>query len=230
VNRNEVIVWDLAHDPAVLDGLDDATVRRRLFTRREDLGEDEPRLPIKTIHINRSPIVVGNLRTLEPVAARWGIDLPQALAHASRAQVLAPAWMERWATVFARDADGVPVDVDEDLYGGFLSADDRRALDRLREADPATLATRRLGFDDPRLEELVFRWRARNHSQTLDAQAQARWEAHRAARLHDGEGGALPLAAFFEKLDVLQETADERGQALLEQLYDWAETIAPDMP
>ena len=33
-NRNEVIVWDLAHDPSELTALDADTVRRRLFTQR----------------------------------------------------------------------------------------------------------------------------------------------------------------------------------------------------
>ena len=39
-------------------------------------------------------------------------------------------------------------------------------------------------------------------------------------------------ALFFEQVDVLAETAlaagDERGQAILEALVDYAEGIAPD--
>jgi hypothetical protein len=35
-----------------------------------------PRLPVKTIHLNKSPMVVGNLNTLTPaLAQRWGIDM-----------------------------------------------------------------------------------------------------------------------------------------------------------
>ena len=60
---------------------------------------------------------------------------------------------------------------------------------------------------------------------------QAQWEEHRAAALHggqDGNSGRLTVAAFFEKIDALAETADERGQAILAALYDWAEGIAPE--
>ena len=63
-NKNEVIVWDLAQDPRQLAGLDAETVRRRLYTRQEELPAGEQRLPIKTLHINKLPIVIGHLKTL----------------------------------------------------------------------------------------------------------------------------------------------------------------------
>jgi exodeoxyribonuclease-1 len=125
--------------------------------------------------------------------------------------------------------------VDEDLYGGFLSNDDRRALQRVRELPPEQLGQRaaqgRLAFADARLDELVFRWRARNHPETLNAQERERWQAHRAARLLDGEGGAQTLSAFFERIDALGENLaedDERGQDILGALYEYAEQIAPE--
>jgi exodeoxyribonuclease-1 len=59
------------------------------------------------------------------------------------------------------------VDVDEDLYGGFLGPQDRTRLDRLRKASPDDPAWQTASFDDPRLEELVFRYRARNFPDSL---------------------------------------------------------------
>ena len=186
------------------------------------------RLPIKTIHINKSPIVIGNLKTLsEPIAARWGIDVPQALRHAELAARKAPSLAGLWPEVFGRDDKPGRTDVDEDLYGGFLGNDDRRSLERLRGLTPQALAAKRPAFTDPRLEELLFRFRARNHPETLDAQELARWAEHCAARLHDGDGGALTLAAFHDRIDALGEAADARGQAILEALIDYAEGIAP---
>ena len=38
------------------------TLRQRLFTRTADLPEGMTRLPVKSVHINKSPIVIGNLK------------------------------------------------------------------------------------------------------------------------------------------------------------------------
>ena len=44
----------------------------------------------------------------------------------------------------------------------------------------------------------------------------------------DGEGGALTVQALFDRIDDLSETVDERGQEVLEALYEWGEHVAPD--
>jgi exodeoxyribonuclease-1 len=231
-NKNELIVWDLAHDPSELATLDADAARLRLFTRSEDLPEGVARLPIKTIHINKSPIVIGNLAILKGAAERWALDLPQALRHAELAAQVSGkvAWL--WPELFVRPSPDETPDVDEDLYGGFIGNEDRRTLQRLRQLSPAQLTAKHPAFHDPRLEELLFRYRARNFPDTLAGDERTRWEQHRAERLHRGASGSVTLAAYFERLDALAETAtekeDERGQALLEALYDYAQGIAPE--
>jgi exonuclease I len=89
-NKNELIVWDLAHDPRELATLDAATARRRLFTRQDELPAGEQRLPVKTIHINKSPIVFSDLRALGPAAQRWAIDTDGALRHAEHCRSFRP--------------------------------------------------------------------------------------------------------------------------------------------
>lgn len=231
-NKNEIIVWDLAHDPSELFSLRSEDIARRLFTRSEALPEGETRLPIKTVHINKSPIVIGNLKTLSAErAAHFGIDVPLALQHAERAAKEGASMAGLWPEVFARPRTGEPLDVDEDLYGGFVGNEDRRTLQRLLGLTPDALAGKRLAFEDGRLEELVFRYRARNFPATLSDDERGRWQQHCADRLLHGAQGALSLPAFFEQIDALSERLpedDERGQELLGALYEYAEQIAPE--
>jgi len=223
-NKNELIVWDLAADPEQLFALDAAAIRERMFTRADELPEGVQRLPLKTIHLNKSPVVVGNLKTLSPaLAERWGVDVAQALRHAEAAAQGAGRVAGLWREVFERPAAAQAIDVDEDLYGGFVGNSDRGRLQRLRELAPEQLASKRLAFDDARLDEIVFRYRARNFPQTLSADEQQRWEQHRAERLH---GDAMQ--AYFDRIDALNESANENGQEILAALYDWAEQIAPE--
>ena len=230
VNKNELIVWDLAQDPSELFGLDAASIRLRMFSKADELPEGLTRLPIKTIHINKSPVVIGNLKTLTPArAALWSVDMDQVQRHAALAAAKGALPKSLWSEVFARTKPEHATDVDEDLYGGFIGNTDRRTLERLRGLSPEKLAQSRVAFDDARLEELLFRYRARNFAQTLNDDELARWEAHRAAQLHEGAGGGLTLAAYFERIDALSENADERGETILGALYDYAETIAPPL-
>lgn len=225
-NKNEIIVWDLRHDPRELVGLDADTIRTRMFSKTDDLPEGVSRLPVKTIHLNKSPMVIASLKTLPAHrAAALGIDLDGALEHAVVAAAL-PDLGPVWAEVFRRPGEAAP-DVDEDLYGGFVGNNDRRQLTQLRALSPQQLALSRVSFDDARLEELVFRYRARNFPDSLSQEDAERWEEHRAARLFDGVGGARTLDGLFEQIDQLSETVDERGEEILGALYDYAEMIAP---
>ncbi|HEX5125419.1 MAG TPA: exodeoxyribonuclease I, partial [Rhodocyclaceae bacterium] len=226
-NKNELIVWDLAHDPSELFTLDIEAIRRRLFTRNDELPIGESRLPIKGIHINKSPIVVGNLKTLTPeMAERWGLNLTVAMKHMQSCQN-APDMRAIWTTVYERSDDS-RVDVDADLYGGFIGNNDRRLLARLRNLSPEKLALERVSFEDGRLEELLHRYRARNFRATLNAQEAARWEELRAGRLFDGLGGARTLDVFGATLDRLAEHANEHQLGILSALSDYAESIIPD--
>ncbi|QNM96141.1 exodeoxyribonuclease I [Chitinimonas koreensis] len=233
VNKNELAVWDLQYDPAELFELDAERIRARLFVRSEALAEGETRLPIKTIHLNKSPVVVSNLRTLsEPRAAELQLDMAQAQRHSARlAELLARHGKTLAATlreVYRRDeAAAVPRDVDEALYDGFVGDADRRRLDRLRAATPLELARSASAFDDGRLAELLFRYRARNWPDSLDANERARWQAHRAERLIDGGYGGyggLSLAALREQLTLLRaERADDAAAlALLDEVEAFA--------
>jgi exodeoxyribonuclease-1 len=226
-NKNELIAWDLAFDPRELESLKVADLRLRLFTKTADLPEGMARLPVKSIHLNKSPMVMANLKVLSPAMAhRWGIDMVAQLQHAEWARDV-PDMSAIWPEVFERPpAD--PLDVDEDLYGGFVGNADRRRLNDLRAMSPQQLSNAHPAFEDARLPELLFRYRARNFPELLTRDETERWEAHRAERLFDGAYGARTVEHLFDTIDQLSESADDHSQDILGALYDYAESIAPN--
>ena len=225
-NKNELIAWDLKEDPRELASMNVDEIRLRLFTKTDALPEGMTRLPVKSVHLNKSPMVMGNWKILSPqLAQRWGLDRDAQLRNAEKARDL-PDMSGIWPEVFKR-AKEAPPDVDEDLYGGFVGNADRRRLNQLRELTADKLAAARPAFDDPRLSELLLRYRARNFPHSLSEQEQQTWQQHRSARLLQGEAGARTLQALFDELDRLVENADEQGEALLGALYDYADSIAP---
>lgn len=228
-HRHEIIAWDLSYDPLELADLRPQQVRDRLFRSNEALAEEGlSRLPLKTVHVNRAPIVIGNLAVARRgPAERFGLDWAAIERHQQHAARL-PDLSALWQTVFAPAERSEPLDVDAALYDGFVSDEDRRRLQRLRQLDPAEPAWRQMGFDDARLPELVFRFRARNHPETLTEEERSRWRAHCRARWLHGLGGARTLAEVLRELQQLdvQVGGDARQQALAQDVRAYVEAMA----
>ncbi len=93
---------------------------------------------------------------------------------------------------------------------------------------PEQFTGRDFGFSDPRLPELLFRYRARNWPQTLDAAEQARWNDYRRQRLLRDSGlSELTLDGFRAELVALRaaHAADPGKLVLLDQLDAWGHDI-----
>ncbi|KKW67109.1 exonuclease I [Lampropedia cohaerens] len=228
-NRNELLAWNLAFDPTELVELDAETARLRLFTRQADLPEGVTRLPLKSVHLNRSPMVVGNLNVVTPaLRARWGLDWDRLMHHAELARRL-PDLSGLWCEVFARpQAQQTPLHPEQALYEGFLGDADRQRLQALRALPLAQWGQQQPAFDDARLQTLVFLCRARNAPESLNAAEQQRWQAHRRARLIDGTDGARSATELMAQIDALSEDANDAEQEILGALYEWADSITPD--
>lgn len=223
-NKNEVIVWDLAYDPMQLKGLGPDAIRERMFTRSDELPEGVERLPIKTIHLNKSPFVVGNLKVLPAErAAHWGIDLGAIARHAEIAAAL-PDLTTVWKSVYQRPMQEAP-DVDENLYGGFVSNGDRSMLIRLRGMSAAQLAKEQPTFQDSQLSRLLLRYRARNFPASLSEVELQHWQAWCSKKLNEGVPSGRTRSQYLEEITALEANADERGRAILAELRAYGEML-----
>ncbi len=226
VNRNGIIVVDLRSDPTLLLDLDVEQIRERVYTRAEDLEKGVERVPLKTVHINRSPMLAP-MNTLSAQAAeRWDINPARAAFHA-RELVRKGGLAQKIAAVFEKTEDYPPRDPDRDLYGGFLDDDDRILADAVRGTPPDALGVREFPFRDKRLPVLLFRYRARNWPETLAPAEHALWDLYRRKRVKDPEQGGIGLDDFREHITRLQleQAADAAKQAVLEELARWPEAI-----
>lgn len=221
-NSNEVIVYDLSVDPAPLLQLSAAEIQQRLFVATSDLAEGVERIALKTIHINKSP-VLAPLAVIRPAdAQRLELDLAQCQAHLQHIQSAAgPALVQKLATVFTRDyADSVS-DPDLMIYsGGFFSHKDKNAMQKIRQTPPQKLAKISANFDDARLPEMLLRYRARNYPDTLNADEGEIWRQFCRDRLfNQNEPGNL--ATFEKAIQTLQEQHGADNQ-ILNQLQAFA--------
>ncbi|HET7300973.1 MAG TPA: exodeoxyribonuclease I [Oleiagrimonas sp.] len=223
-NRNtEVIVANLDTNPDDLIKLDADAIADRLFTPRADLPEGVERVGLRTVHVNKSP-ALAPLSVLKGTdTARIGLDVEQCLANAERLRA-ADGLAAKVREVYANASDLPPAEDPElALYGGFLPDADKPLLERVRATPPAQLGGN-FPFRDPRYPELLFRYRARNWLDTLDAGERARWEDFRRQRLtRETPLTTLTLDAYFAEIAALRHGPERssRDQGLLDHLDAW---------
>ena len=208
---------DLQHDPRYLLDLDADEIARRLFqpaSERRDSDDERPGL--RTVHINKCPVIVP-LSTLRPVdAERLNMDREQIEQHAQWArEICQKNTLEQISRALSRQwQDDSTVDVDGTLYSGaFLSQADKKSLQAIRKI-PAQQLAGKLDqltghFDDRRLDEMLWRYLARNYPETLDPGQRLRWNEQCAARLADSTSAWLGLDGYQLALDEIDWPPEE---------------------
>ena len=228
----EIIVYDLACDPAAWLALDEDEIADRIFTARADLPEGIERIPLRTVRANHAP-ALAPLSVLQGVDLdRLQLDLDRCGAHRRTLQAI-DGLAEKLRRVYQRAAElPPPEDPELALYGGgFLPDADKQLLRQVRATPPDELGRRAFPFRDGRYAELLFRYRARNWPDTLDAGERERWDAFRRSRLsRPGPLTGLTLDDYFARLRQLRhEPAAQDRLPLLDQLQCWGEELAAEL-
>jgi exodeoxyribonuclease-1 len=225
-NRNALIVCDLQADIAPLLELPAEVLARRLYTRRDDLGEGELPVPLKLVQVNRCPVLAPLKVLREEDCQRLGVDMSACQRQAQLLEQQQRVWKGKLPTIYADNGFATSEDPEQRLYDGFIGDRDRSLCVQVRDSDPLRLAERHGLFGDERLEELLFRYRARNFPQTLSAAEQQRWQEFCRLRLSDSRAGAPnTLAEFDSALAELLPGADTRQRALLAEWQAHAQQL-----
>ena len=234
-NSNGIIVLDMRTDPLQLLGLNQDQIQSKLYQR--DLPAEE-RLHLRTIHINRCPMVAP-ISTLNPAdAERIGLDLNAELERANQVSRLGEEQLKVIGQALDYSANEHTLRVEQavarcpeaSLYnGGFLSDSDRRRATQVTNLQPSQL----IGFeesngyfDDTRLQKLLLNYRARNALKTLSEEELNTWQADCSERLHE-ESNAVPWSTFSHFDDAMANTEwDEHSTQLKASLMKWRKRVS----
>lgn len=223
-NRNALIVCDLCADPAPLLELSAEDLRRRLYTRRDELAEGELPVPLKQIQVNRCPVVAPLSVLRAEDRQRTGIELEECQRKAELLRQHQTVWADKLTALYGEESFSASDDPEQQLYDGFIGDRDRRLCEQLRLAEPEQLAKEQWPFDDARLQELFFRYRARNFPETLNVAERQQWESFCRNRLSHEEYGAPNTLPAFEA--ALEACRQEQGGTLPAVLAAWRDYAA----
>jgi len=224
-NKNGIIVYDLRHNPHALKDLDAEAIIERLYTPSVQLKElGLERVALKTVHINKCP-ALAPLNTLDDeTAKRLNIDLHEHKKHLLLLQEISGLSL-KLEQVFQGNFDSKEkVDPDQSLYkGGFLSRADKEKSTLVSQMPKEQLMAYEGNFSDPRLDELLVRYKARNYEEMLSKEEKQDWDKYRIHRMTHGEGQAsIKLSAYNEELDNLsQSELSEHDRGIIEALREY---------
>ncbi|TCD20580.1 exodeoxyribonuclease I [Pseudomonas sp. IC_126] len=224
-NRNALIVCDLNSECSPLWEETSDDLRERLYTRREDLGEKLP-TPLKLVHVNRCPVLVPMNVLRASDIDRLGLDLRCCETRARDLRGRKAEWSTKLADIYQEQGFADLADPEQQLYEAFLGERDRRLCEQVRNLVPAQTSSEVPPFDDARLPELHFRYRARNFPECLSAAEKQQWDEFCRQRLTAPEFGAPNTLEQFEStLQAQLTTATSQQAQLLQQWASYAQGL-----
>ena len=227
--KKSLIVYDLMADPEPLLQATAEEISERVFTAAQDLPAGVDRIPLKALHTNHVPMVAP-AATLKAVdCKRIGLDPQRCFAHAQKLTAALRPIRNKVMDAFKPRPPGADHDPDHMLYtGGFFSPGDRRLMDEVRLTNPAGLTKNAWAFQDPRLPEMLFRYRARNFPDSLSPTEQQRWQTQRLQRLmQPTDARQLNPETFAMEISAAKKANKDNCRALniLDQLEAWSSEI-----
>jgi exodeoxyribonuclease-1 len=225
-NKNGVIVYDLSVEPEQFIMLDADEIAGTIFTPADELPGDVSRIPLKTVHLNKCPVVVPVKTMDEKAAQRLEINVNRNLQHRDTLLQHIESLEHKTRRVFNQQDYPAITDPDAQLYsGGFFSNNDYARMQQIRQSTPKALAELDQRYDDDRIPEMLFRYRARNYPQTLSPDERQQWDEYRKLKFNDPAAGIRTLNQVKASIDELRTAPDTTGAQLvvLEELEKYLE-------
>ncbi len=216
-NKNQLITVDLMGDIEPLLTLDSSTIAQKLYQPTATLAEGESRIPLKGIHLNRAPILApaSILKTL----ANPKVDETYCFENYQRILTKRTLLQNKLFEIYQAPP---PFETDHNapveslLYHGFFEAQDRHKMAKIPNLEGIALRDFNFDFHDPRLEPLLFIYRARNFFATLYPDEQAKWLNY--VQLKRAYFRNEYQAKFYTLLQAAQATDNTSQIALLNSL------------
>ena len=225
-NKNSVICIDLMADPEKLINLDPEEIKRLVFSSAQELSDNEERIPLKEVHLNKAPILATPKVVDANVAKRLSIDISRCEQNWQRLKQV--DLQQKLQAVYAkRDYPAAP-EAEQQLYAGFLANQDKAILEHVRRATINDFKQQNFYFSDDRYNRLLFNYKARYFAESLADNEKSQWADNCRWRLTDSGSGYITLEQQKNEIaDLLsQANLSSEKKEILVALQSWSAQVA----
>lgn len=241
-NKNNIISWDLRYDPEILLSLNNNTeynidyAKKLLYTSSEELAKEGlNRLNLKNIILNKSPALAPINVLDQNCYDRINLDYNIIITNANK--IIASTNKDKWMAVLKEvfnsnnyainnNLDDINNKYEPDglLYNNFITNSDRSLCNRVILLDNNNkLKEIENLFQDKRLSELMFRYRARYFYDELNNAEQNKWELFIKSRLENNDNiYSTSLLEFYNKANNYKDNdLVQKWVCYFKSLYDF---------
>lgn len=225
-DASKVICVDLRGNVEELEKLSPEQITALLFSK-EALPDGVERPPISLLALNNCPLLIPASHFNEDKFTINNLD--RETCHSNFKKLLKYRDLQtKLESAFAAQKERVEEDVDGQLYfgEGFISKDDLAVIREARQQSKEALAKCTIYLQDKRMQELVFRYRARNLPETLNDSEKAKWDAHVKSSLTIGR---YPISKYWDDLavvtDNLSGVVSDKQKQIIHELRQYGTDI-----
>lgn len=222
INKNAIIVFDCRYNPDVLEKLSVEEILQRLYTKHTILKEQAlEHIPLKLIHLNKSPMIAP-LSTLTPEQAdKHQINLDEHCKNAEKISRQAEL-IDKLSRVYQENPwQDNTFEAEQRLYDGFIDKQDQEMMFQLHQA-PESFFSNNYSFFDQRLNQILPRFKAKNFNSLLTPQEQEIWQNYRFERI----ANTLSLNDYQQEIKHLSlKYTTPQSKELLKKLANYPQQI-----
>ena len=228
-NGNSIIVIDLRYDPDYLLKLGMKEIQDIFLKKDSENLEKRRNLGIGQISVNKAPVIVPITTINSAQREKWSMSEIEEKRNLSIVKNNFSELSAKLNTLFEEYLKfSNKSEVDNSLYDGFISDNDKRVSEIIRKSEPEELSKLNLNFESNKLSELFFRYRARNYFDTLSTFEKKIWDDFRKKRLiSDSKELSLNINEYQKKIsDLLKDPNIVKNRKdLLDELLLWPDLI-----
>jgi exodeoxyribonuclease-1 len=232
-----VIVFNLDQDPSILLNKNVESLKNLLFNK---LPKNVDRLQIKELIFNKSPMFINYTGKIDPkILKQLQINIKQCNQYLEFINKNKNEITEKIKAVYnnnqnkeelslsnttAAKTTNLVEDVDQLLYGGFPSNNDKNICSEIQKLSIAELKNFNPKFEDKKLSKLFIHFKARNYPNLLSVADQKYWDKVIQSRIKDGENGYMSLTKYNQQIKTMRDQHPEK-ENLWQALEEYAKSL-----
>ena len=227
INQNSIICWDLSKDPSLMIDSDMESLSEIFFGLGSMSSSTQKSLPF-IVHVNRSPVVMSVNVVTPNIAKKLSLDLEKCEDNLNKL-LKAKDLCQKLKRIYDQKFPQAHESAETALYSGFIPKEDAETSKSVRNAQLIDLRESRFIFQDKRLNELLFLYRARNFKESLSSAEVNLWREMRRDKLISGRFGVRYVSQTRQEIsDLKNKYTSKEDVNILNNLLDWILNLETD--